>query len=114
MAFSSHAGGGRHHHTYCHLHYPGFCSLANQQHQDALSEWRNMQEEMLRSYLATAESDLRAKQELVDVKQQRLHLAQDDLNHLKSTLSMLSASTASRKSSINILEILYSMVSDPK
>ena len=52
---------------------------------------------MLRSYLATAESDLKAKQELVDIKQQRLHLAQDDLNHLNSTLSALSTSTTSRK-----------------
>ena len=61
-----------------------------------------LQEEMLRSYLATAESDLRAKQELVEVKQQRLSLAQNDLNHLKSTLSILSGgplseSTTSRK-----------------
>ena len=43
-------------------------------------------------------SDLRAKRELVDIKQQRLHLAQDEYNHLNTTLSALSASTTSCKS----------------
>ena len=65
---------------------------------DPRVEWKTLQEEMLRSYLATAESDLKAKQELVDIKQQRLHLAQHDLNHLNTTLSTLSTSTTSRKS----------------
>ena len=65
--------------------------------QDPRVEWKTLQEEMLRSYLATAESDLKAKQELVDIKQQRLHLAQHDLNHLNTTLSTLSTSTTSRK-----------------
>ena len=64
---------------------------------DPRVEWKTLQEEMLRSYLATAESDLKAKQELVDIKQQRLHLAQHDLNHLNTTLSTLSTSTTSRK-----------------
>ena len=64
---------------------------------DPRVEWKSLQEEMLRSYLATAESDLKAKQELVDIKQQRLHLAQHDLNHLNTTLSTLSTSTTSRK-----------------
>ena len=64
---------------------------------DPRTEWKSLQEEMLRSYLATAESDLKAKQELVDIKQQRLHLAQHDLNHLNTTLSTLSTSTTSRK-----------------
>ena len=64
-------------------------------------EWKSLQEEMLRTYLATAESDLKAKQELVDIKQQRLHLAQHDLNHLNTTLTTLSTSTTSRKFQIN-------------
>ena len=71
--------------------------LETPQELDPRNDWRALQEEMLRSYLATAESDLKAKQELVDIKQQRLHLAQDDLNHLNSTLSALSTSTTSRK-----------------
>ena len=65
-------------------------------------EWRCRQEEMLRQYLATAESDLRAKRELVDIKQQRLHLAQDEYNHLNTTLSTLSASTTSCKWNENV------------
>ena len=62
-----------------------------------MADWRIRQEEMLRQYLATAETDLRAKQELVEIKQQRLHLAQDEYQHLSSTLSNLSASTNSCK-----------------
>lgn len=72
--------------------------LETSQEVDHRVEWKNLQEEMLRSYLATAESDLKAKQELVDIKQQRLSLAQHDLNHLNTTLSTLSTSTTSRKS----------------
>ncbi len=57
-----------------------------QQQQHRLEEWRLLQEDMLRQYLATAESDLRAKRELADVKQQRLHLARDEYEHLSATL----------------------------
>ena len=67
---------------------------------------------MLRQYLVTAQEDLQvflkvvritdrndvqAKKELVTVKQQRLSLAQDEWNHLNSTLSHLSNSTTSCK-----------------
>ena len=73
---------------------------------DLTLEWKDAQEDMLRQYLATAESDLRAKQELADIKQQRLSLAQDEFNHLNNTLagvagvagsSHMSASTTSCK-----------------
>ena len=77
-----------------------------------------MQEDMLRQYLVTAQEDLQvhlakncqqlvgitdqnheqAKKELVTVKEQRLSLAQDEWNHLNSTLSHLSNSTTSCKS----------------
>ena len=56
-----------------------------------------MQEDMLRQYLVTAQEDLQAKKELVTVKQARLSLAQDEWNHLNSTLSHLSNSTTSCK-----------------
>ena len=70
---------------------------------------------MLRQYLVTAQEDLQvsrwfsnwstrtngntdqAKKDLVTVKQQRLSLAQDEWNHLNSTLSHLSNSTTSCK-----------------
>ena len=52
---------------------------------------------MLRSYLASAEHDLKAKQELIDVKHQRLHIAQDEYQQLNNTLSTLSASNTSCK-----------------
>ena len=64
---------------------------------DPRSEWRELQEEMLRSYLASAEHDLKAKQELIDVKHQRLHIAQDEYQQLNNTLSTLSASNTSCK-----------------
>ena len=76
---------------------PHLLNQQQQQQQQRHEDWRNLQEEMLRQYLATAECDLRAKQELVDVKQQRLHLAQDEYQHLNSTLATLSASTTSCK-----------------
>ena len=53
---------------------------------------------MLRQYLVTAQEDLQAKKELVTVKQARLSLAQDEWNHLNSTLSHLSNSTTSCES----------------
>jgi len=65
------------------------------QSEDPRLEWRALQEDMLRQYLVTAQEDLQAKKELVTVKQQRLSLAQDEWNHLNSTLSHLSNSTTS-------------------
>ena len=83
--------------AYQQLQAAGFNLVEQQAQLDLTQERMLLQEEMLRSYLATAESDLKAKQELVEVKQQRLSLAQNDLNHLKSTLSILSESTTSRE-----------------
>jgi protein KIBRA len=62
---------------------------------DFREQWRTRQEEMLRIYLQSAQNDLRAKQELIDVKQQRLSLAQDEYNHLNNALANLSVSTTS-------------------
>ena len=72
---------------------------------DPRSEWRALQEEMLRSYLASAEHDLKAKQELIDVKHQRLHIAQDEYQQLNNTLSTLSASNTSCKLLIFFFQI---------
>ena len=52
---------------------------------------------MLRSYLVTAQEDLTAKKELVNIKQARLTLAQDEFQHLNTTMSALSNSTTSCK-----------------
>ena len=52
---------------------------------------------MLRQYLVTAQEDLTSKKELVNIKQARLSLAQDEYSHLNTTLSALSASTTSCK-----------------
>merc|ERR1719150_2290141 len=68
------------------------------QSEDPRLEWRALQEDMLRQYLVTAQEDLQAKKELVTVKQARLSLAQDEWNHLNSTLSHLSNSTTSLNS----------------
>ena len=50
-----------------------------------------------------------AKKDLVTVKQQRLSLAQDEWNHLNSTLSHLSNSTTSCKWQLSLLHILSSI-----
>ena len=52
---------------------------------------------MLRQYLVTAQEDLTSKKELVNIKQARLSLAQDEYSHLNTTMSALSASTTSCK-----------------
>ena len=49
------------------------------------------------THLAETDLDEQAKKELVTVKQARLSLAQDEWNHLNSTLSHLSNSTTSCK-----------------
>eukprot|EP00095_Tigriopus_kingsejongensis_P003652 maker-scaffold11_size778918-snap-gene-0.11 protein:Tk03652 transcript:maker-scaffold11_size778918-snap-gene-0.11-mRNA-1 annotation:"protein kibra-like isoform 1" len=82
------------------LHQPGGVIEPN-------DEWRDRQEDMLRQYLATAECDLRAKQELVDIKQQRLHLAQDEFRHLNNTLAALSASNSSLNSTGSVSSTKY-------
>ena len=65
--------------------------------EDPRLEWRALQEDMLRQYLVTAKEDLQAKSELVTIKQARLSLAQDEFNHLNTTLAALSNSTTSCK-----------------
>ena len=65
--------------------------------EDPRLEWRALQEDMLRSYLVTAQEDLTAKKELVNIKQARLTLAQDEFHHLNTTMSALSNSTTSCK-----------------
>ena len=68
------------------------------QSEDPRLEWRALQEDMLRQYLVTAQEDLQAKKDLVTVKQQRLSLAQDEWQHLNTTLGHFSNSTTSCKS----------------
>ena len=80
-----------------HFFHFYFFKLERTQETDPRSEWRALQEEMLRSYLASAKNDLKAKQELIDVKHQRLSLAQDEYHNLNNTLSNLSASSTSCK-----------------
>ena len=65
--------------------------------EDPRLEWRALQEDMLRQYLVTAQDDLTNKKELVNIKQARLSLAQDEFQHLNTTLSALSNSTTSCK-----------------
>lgn len=52
--------------------------------EDPRLEWKTRQEEMLREYMSSAQETLEAKQEIYDVKQQRLQLAQDEYNHLQA------------------------------
>ena len=95
---------------YVKLKYLKNVILERTQDTDPRSEWRSLQEEMLRSYLASAELDLKAKQELIDVKHQRLHIAQDEYQQLNNTLTTLSASNTSCKSS-TYLSVLPTLIS---
>ncbi|XP_055618903.1 protein kibra [Toxorhynchites rutilus septentrionalis] len=52
--------------------------------EDPRLEWKSKQEEMLREYLCSAQDTLEAKKEIFNVKTQRLHLAQEEYNHLNA------------------------------
>nr|XP_029709675.1 protein kibra-like [Aedes albopictus] len=52
--------------------------------EDPRQEWKSKQEEMLREYLCSAQDTLEAKKEIFNVKTQRLHLAQEEYNHLNA------------------------------
>lgn len=55
--------------------------------EDPRQQWRQLQEAMLKEYLLTAQDDLAAKKEILDIKNQRLTLAQDEVRHLSSALA---------------------------
>ncbi|XP_022086778.1 protein WWC2-like [Acanthaster planci] len=68
-----------------------FIDHLNQTNQieDPRVQWRREKEMMLREYLTTQtdEEDSRAKQEICNVKQQRLQLAENEVQHLNDALS---------------------------
>lgn len=68
-------------------------SLEFTQLEDPRQEWKGIQEAMLKDYLVSAQDSLEAKREILDVKQRRLLLAQDEYN----VLNALAASRNSRK-----------------
>ncbi|XP_076344894.1 protein kibra-like isoform X3 [Tachypleus tridentatus] len=63
--------------------------------EDPRQQYRQLQEHMLKDYLLTAQEDLLAKQEIFDIKQQRLLHAQDEYQHLREALQCLSTCTSS-------------------
>lgn len=72
----------------------------NKQNQieDPRLAWRQVQEAMLSEYLCSAQNDLSAKQDIMQVKAQRLALAQDEYHHLNTTLTNLFSSRSSLSS----------------
>ncbi|XP_035790458.1 protein kibra-like isoform X2 [Anopheles albimanus] len=52
--------------------------------EDPRLQWKSKQDEMLREYLCSAQDTLEAKKEILSVKTQRLHLAQEEYNHLNA------------------------------
>ncbi|CAB3386420.1 Hypothetical predicted protein [Cloeon dipterum] len=77
------------------------------QMEDPRLEWRSKQEKMLREYLQTAQDALEAKKEIVEVKSQRLCLAQDEYNHLNNALGTLTTSRTSLCSSSSSVSTKY-------
>ncbi|XP_042877109.1 protein kibra-like isoform X1 [Penaeus japonicus] len=67
--------------------------------EDPRLAWRQVQEAMLIEYLSSARNDLSAKQDIMQVKAQRLALAQDEYQHLNTTLTNLFSSRSSLSSS---------------
>jgi protein KIBRA len=77
--------------------------------EDPRLKWREEQERMLKEYLADASEDLAAKQEIADVKRERLTLANEEYRHLTNTLSQWKTS----KSSLNSVSSNISSKYDP-
>ncbi|XP_076065980.1 WW and C2 domain containing protein kibra isoform X2 [Oratosquilla oratoria] len=69
----------------------------NQKNQieDPRAAWRSVQEAMLANYLKSAQQDLSAKQDILQVKAQRLALAQEEYQQLNTTLTNLYSSRSS-------------------
>ncbi|XP_022242224.1 protein kibra-like [Limulus polyphemus] len=63
--------------------------------EDPRHQWRQLQEAMLKEYLVSAQEELTSKQEIYNVKQQRLSLALDDFHQLNSTVEGLSTCPSS-------------------
>lgn len=73
-----------------------FLYLAEEnQIEDPRMEWRSVQEQMLSDYLKSAEDDLLAKQDLLQIKTQRLALAKDHYHQLNRTFSNIYSSKSS-------------------
>lgn len=84
---------------YSFLHFLIFLSIyqttERNQIEDPRLAWRQVQEAMLIEYLSSARNDLSAKQDIMQVKAQRLALAQDEYQHLNTTLTNLFSSRSS-------------------
>ncbi|XP_035680896.1 protein KIBRA-like isoform X1 [Branchiostoma floridae] len=87
-------------------------NTGNNQLEDPREQWRGEQERMLKDYLVTAHQALECKQEIYNIKQERLALAQDEFQHLNdalhgwrsSTSLCSSSSTASTKYDPDLLK----------
>ncbi|KAM8706052.1 hypothetical protein ACLKA7_010353 [Drosophila subpalustris] len=66
--------------------------------EDPRQEWKSVQEQMLSDYLSAAQDQLENKREMFDVKQQRLHLAQEEYNHLNKLAASRSSLCSSSSS----------------
>ncbi|ELT89303.1 hypothetical protein CAPTEDRAFT_225766 [Capitella teleta] len=66
--------------------------------EDPRLQWRSEQEDMLRSYLGHAQNDLAAKKEIYRVKQERLVIAQEEVQNLNRTVA---SQWASSRTSLN-------------
>ncbi|KAL9972219.1 hypothetical protein ACROYT_G018483 [Oculina patagonica] len=60
-----------------------------QQAEDPRIQWRKKRETMLCDYLSVAQSDLLAKQNMLDVKKQRLHVAREEVQFWTSELEKM-------------------------
>ncbi|EDV90829.1 GH14353 [Drosophila grimshawi] len=69
--------------------------------EDPRQEWKSVQEQMLSDYLSAAQDQLENKREMYDVKQQRLHLAQEEYNHHLNKLAASRSSLCSSSSSMS-------------
>lgn len=71
--------------------------LESTQLEDPRAQWQREQESMLRDYLSVARDALSAQKEIYQVKEQRLHLAQQEYLQLNDAWRDKSTSQTSRE-----------------
>eukprot|EP00794_Sanderia_malayensis_P007374 gene7374-8194_t len=63
--------------------------------EDPREVWRTEQEDMIKEYVNRGKNDLEARQGILDVKERRLHLAQEEVDYLTHKLDKFNAHSSS-------------------
>eukprot|EP00058_Branchiostoma_floridae_P012661 XP_002598149.1 hypothetical protein BRAFLDRAFT_123294 [Branchiostoma floridae] len=79
-------------------------NTGNNQLEDPREQWRGEQERMLKDYLVTAHQALECKQEIYNIKQERLALAQDEVGRLKREVDQMRSELYYKQKGVDTLQ----------